>query len=173
MGVAQKVLSLGNYVYQGFASGTQPIMGYNYGAKNDKRLKAVLKAGVTTVTCTEIVLMMLYGILAPYLIGIFTDSTEVIKTGAMVLRRLMFILPFVGTVSMCRMALQAMGKPIYAFVITLIRQVVLYIPLLLLLNRIFAFEGMLFAQPITEAIMMFVSLILILRVITKRGQVDI
>ena len=34
MGTAQKLLSLGNYIYQGFASGTQPIMGYNYGARN-------------------------------------------------------------------------------------------------------------------------------------------
>lgn len=167
MGVAQKVLSLGNYVYQGFASGTQPIMGYNYGAKNAGRMKAVLKAGVTTVTCTELALMVLYGILAPYLIGIFTDSAEVIETGAKVLRRLMFTLPFVGTVSMCRMAFQAMGKPIHAFAITLVRQVVLYIPLLLLMNHLFAFDGMLWAQPITEAVMMFASLALILRVIAK------
>lgn len=41
MGIAQKVLSLGSYVYQGFASGTQPIMGYNFGAGNTRRMKAV------------------------------------------------------------------------------------------------------------------------------------
>lgn len=45
MGIAQKILSLGNYIYQGFAAGTQPIMGYNYGAKNYRRMLAVLKAG--------------------------------------------------------------------------------------------------------------------------------
>lgn len=171
MGVAQKVLSLGNYVYQGFASGTQPIMGYNYGAQNADRMKAVLKAGVLTVTCTELVLMLLYGILSPCLVGIFTDSAEVIEIGTKVMRRLMFSLPFVGTVSMCRMAFQAMGKPIYSFTITLVRQVVLYIPLLLLLNHLFALDGMLCAQPITEAIMMITSLILILQVITKKVQV--
>lgn len=170
VGVAQKVLSLGNYVYQGFASGTQPIMGYNYGAKNAERMKSVLKAGVMTVTCTELVLMVLYGIFAPFLVGVFTESSEVIATGAKVLRRLMFTLPFVGTVSMCRMAFQAMGKPAYAFVITLIRQVILYIPLLLLLDRLFAFDGMLWAQPITEAVMMLSSLLLILWVISKQVQ---
>ena len=79
----------------------------------------------------------------------------------------MFILPFVGTVSMCRMSFQAMGKPQYAFGITLVRQLILYIPLLLLLDRIFGFSGMLWAQPITEAVMMAVSLILLTSVIKK------
>ena len=167
MGIAQKVLSLGNYVYQGFASGTQPIMGYNYGAGNTDRMRKILKAGVLTVTGTETVLMLLYCIFAPQLIYIFTDSSEVINIGSHVLRRLMFILPFVGTVSMCRMSFQAMGKPQYAFGITLIRQLILYIPLLLLLNYYFGFNGMLWAQPITEAIMMAVSLLLLIQVIKR------
>ena len=167
MGISQKVLSLGNYVYQGFASGTQPIMGYNYGAKNSDRMRKILKAGVFTVTGTEIVLMLIYAVFAPYLIDIFTDSGEVVDIGAHVLRRLMFILPFVGTVSMCRMSFQAMGKPQYAFGITLVRQLILYIPLLLLLNKVFGFSGMLWAQPITEAVMMAVSLILLTTVIER------
>ena len=168
-GIAQKVLSLGSYVYQGFASGTQPIMGYNYGARNTGRMKSVLKAGVLTVTGTELALMLIYGVSAPFLIGIFTDSAEVIDIGTKVLHRLMFILPFVGTVSMCRMSFQAMGKPLYAFGITLVRQLVLYIPLLLILNRLFRFSGMLWAQPITEAFMMAASLLLLERAIANSG----
>ncbi len=165
MGIAQKVLSLGNYVYQGFASGTQPIMGYNYGAKKTGRMKKILRAGVITVTGTEIVLMLMYAVFAPFLIDIFTDSKEVIDIGSFVLRRLMLILPFVGTVSMCRMSFQAMGKPQYAFGITLVRQLILYIPLLLLLDKCFGLSGMLWAQPITEAVMIAVSLIMLITVI--------
>lgn len=176
MGIAQKVLSLGNYVYQGFASGTQPIMGYNYGARNADRMKKVLKAGVSAVTGTELVLMSMYCIFAPMFIDIFTDTAEVVDIGAHVLRRLMFILPFVGTVSMCRMSFQAMGKPNLAFAITLIRQLILYIPLLLLLNTCFGFNGMLWAQPVTEAVMMTVSLLLLTNTIkqispTERKQI--
>ena len=167
MGIAQKLLSLGNYVYQGFAAGVQPLMGYNYGAKNYLRMKAILRAGVFTVTGTEIFLMLIYGAFAPLLVGIFTESSEVIAIGTRVLRTVMFILPFVGTVSMCRMSFQAMGKPVYAFCITLVRQLFLYIPLLLLLDRVFGFGGMLCAQPVTEAVMMTVSLILLMRFITR------
>ena len=170
MGIAQKLLSLGNYIYQGFASGTQPIMGYNYGAKNYPRMRSVLKSGVIIVTCTELFLMLVYGAFAPFFIGWFTDSKQVIRIGARVLRNIMFILPFVGTVSMCRMSFQAMGKPIYAFCITLVRQLILYIPLLFLLNTLFGFGGMLKAQPITEAVMMTVSLLLLYRFITAKER---
>ena len=109
-------------------------------------------------------------------IDIFTDTAEVVDIGAHVLRRLMFILPFVGTVSMCRMSFQAMGKPNLAFAITLIRQLILYIPLLLLLNTCFGFNGMLWAQPVTEAVMMTVSLLLLTNTIkqispTERKQI--
>ncbi len=170
MGIAQKLLSLGNYIYQGFAAGVQPLMGYNYGAKNYPRMKAILRSGVMTVTCTELVLMLVYGIFAPVLIGWFSESENVIRIGARVLRNIMFILPFVGTVSMCRMSFQAMGKPVYAFCITLVRQLILYIPLLLLLNSLFGFSGMIKAQPITEAVMMTVSLVLLYRFITAKER---
>ena len=168
MGIAQKILSLGNYIYQGFAAGTQPIMGYNYGAKNYRRMLDVLKAGVMVVSGTELCVMAVYGIFAPQLIGIFTQSPEVIATGSRVLRNIMFILPFVGAVSMSRMSFQAMGKPQYAFGITLVRQLVLYVPLLLILNRLFGFSGMIKAQPVTELIMMIVSISLLRGVILRR-----
>ena len=165
MGIAQKILSLGNYVYQGFAADTQPIMGYNYGAKNYRRMIDVLKAGVMVCSGTELCIMAVYGVFAPQLIGIFTDSAEVIATGSRVLRTIMCILPFVGAVSMSRMSFQAMGKPQFAFAITLVRQLFLYVPLLLILNRVFGFGGMIWAQPVTEFIMMTVSLTLLYRVI--------
>ena len=170
MGIAQKIMSLGNYIYQGFAAGSQPIMGYNYGAKNYHRMLQVLKAGVLVVSGIELFVMLIYGVFAPFLIDIFTNSPEVIATGSKVLRAIMCILPFVGAVSMSRMSFQAMGKPQYAFGITLVRQLILYIPLLLLLNHAFGFDGMIWAQPITEVIMMAASVTLLVRVIHKEWR---
>lgn len=165
MGVAQKILSLGSYIYQGFAAGTQPIMGFNWGARNYRRMLDVLRAGVCVVSVTELAVMAVCGIFAPQLIGIFSQSPEVMATGAKVLRALMWILPFVGATSMSRMSFQAMGKPQYAFAITLVRQLVLYVPLLLLLNRIFGFNGMIWAQPVTELVMMGVSVGMLVHII--------
>lgn len=164
-GISQKVLSLGTYIYQGMASGVQPIMGYNYGASDYRRMRDILKSGVLIVTGIELIIMCMYGLLAPVFIAVFTKSPEVINIGAGVLRRQMFILPFVGTVSMCRMSFQAMGKPFHAFAITLVRQLILYIPMLLLFNSLFGFWGMLWAQPFTELSMMVVSLAFIVEII--------
>ena len=151
-------------------SGTQPIMGYNYGAKNYKRMISVLWAGLAVCGGTELFVMAVYGIGAPYLIGIFTQTAEVIEIGSRVLRTIMLILPFVSAVSMSRMSFQAMGKPQYAFAITLVRQMILYIPLLLLLNNVFGFGGMIWAQPVTEFIMMAVSVILLYGTIKKEEK---
>lgn len=167
MGIAQKILSPGNYIYQGFAAGTQPLMGYNYGAGNYRRMKEILRAGIMVVSGTELCVMAVCGIAAPQLVGIFTESPEVIATGSRVLRAIMCILPFVGAVSMSRTSFQAMGKPQYAFAITLVRQFGLYVPLLLILNRAFGFGGMIWAQPCTELVMMAVSVSLLLGMIRR------
>ena len=71
---------------------------------------------------------------------------------------------------MSRMSFQAMGQPQYAFGITVVRQLVLYIPLLLVFNRSFGFSGMIWAQPVTEMIMMAVSVWLLVRRIRKEAQ---
>ena len=157
MGISQKILSFGSYIYQGFAAGTQPLMGYNYGAGNYRRMLAVLKSGVLIVSGIELCVMLVYGTAAPMLIGIFSDSGEVIQTGCRILRANMWILPFVGATSMSRMSFQAMGMPQYSFGITLTRQLFLYVPLLLILNTICGFTGLIWAQPVTEMIMMAVS----------------
>lgn len=167
MGIAQKILSPGNYIYQGFAAGTQPLMGYNYGAGNYRRMKEILRAGIMVVSGTELCVMAVCGIAAPQLVGIFTESPEVIATGSRVLRAIMCILPFVGAVSMSRTSFQAMGKPQYAFVITLVRQFGLYVPLLLILDQVFGFGGMIWAQPCTELVMMAVSVSLLLGMIRR------
>lgn len=168
MGVAQKLLTMGSYIYQGFAAGSQPLMGYNYGAKNYQRMIEILKAGILVISSSELCLMAVYGIFAPVLIGLFTSSPEVIAIGSRVLRTLMLILPFVGAVSMSRISFQAMGKPLYAFVITVVRQGFLYVPLLLLFNKLFGFGGMLLAQPVTEVIMMMASVTLLYRFLRHR-----
>lgn len=170
MGIAQKIMSFGSYIYQGMAAGNQPIMGYNYGAKNYKRMLQILKAGVVVVSSMEFCVMAVCGIFAPVLIDIFTDSMDVIQIGSKVLRTIMFILPFVGAISMSRTTFQAMGKPQYAFVITLVRQLILYIPLLLILNKQFGFNGMIWAQPVTEAIMMIASVSLLTTILLKNEK---
>lgn len=166
-GVVSKVMSVGNYIYMGFAAGSQPIMGYNYGARNYKRMKQLLKASIVITCSVEFVIMCIFGIFAAPIIGIFTNDAEVIRIGVIILHALMLSLPFIGATSTSRITFQAMGKPMSAFVITLVRQGVLYIPLLLILNSVAGFKGYIYAQPITEVIMMVASVLYLLLTLKK------
>lgn len=161
MGISGKIMSFGNYVYQGFAAGCQPLMGYNYGAGNYPRMKKLIKAGVAVTTSVELVILTAYGVFAVPLVSIFSESEEVITIGAKTLRAAMLILPFVGSTSIVRNTYNAIGKPLYAFGITVVRQLILYIPMLLIFNTLWGYDGLIHAQPAEEMICMMLSLILL------------
>ncbi len=173
MGISQKLLTLGNYIYQGFAAGVQPVMGYCYGAKDHGRMLDVLKAGIMIVFGTEMAVMLIYGIFAPHLIALFTGSNAVIRTGSKVLRAMIFVLPCAGVTSMSRMSLQAMGKPVHALGITIMRQLVMYIPLLFLMDHLAGFSGLIWAQPLTDAVMMILSVKLLVKTIRREQSEDV
>lgn len=161
MGIANKIMSVGNYIYQGMAAGCQPLMGFNFGARNYSRMKKLIKAGVMVTTSVELVILCIYGLTAPSLIGLFTESPKVIAIGSQALRAFMLMLPFVGSTSIVRNTFNAMGKPYFAFGITIVRQLLLYIPFLLVFNKIWGFTGLIHAQPTEEAICMVFSLTLL------------
>ncbi|MCF0146220.1 MAG: MATE family efflux transporter, partial [Eubacterium sp.] len=167
MGVANKLMSFGSYTYQGITAGCQPLMGYNYGAKNYERMRSLIKSGILVTTVIELGIIALFGIFAPALIGLFTESPEVREIGAQALRAVMLYLPFVGVTALVRNAYNAMGKPLQSFGITVIRQLVLYIPFLLLFNHLWGFTGLIYAQPAEEFLCMILSLILFSRTMKK------
>lgn len=166
MGVANKIMSFGNYVYQGMAAGCQPLMGFNYGAKNYRRMKELIRAGIAETTLIELGIMAVYGIFAPGFVGMFSQSEEVIGIGAKTLRAFMLSLPFVGAVSIVRNTFNAMGKPAYAFGITVVRQMLLYIPFLLIFNYIWGYNGLILAKSVEEAICMLLAVTILNRFIS-------
>lgn len=155
MGISSKIMTFGNYIYQGFSAGCQPLMGYNYGAKNYSRMRKLMKAGMGITCGVEVFIMIIIGIFAPYFIMIFSRSDNVISIGTQVIRASMLCLPFIGATSISRSTFQAMGKPQNALIITIFRQLVLYVPLLFILNYLLGFSGLIHAQPLTESIIMF------------------
>ena len=167
MGVANKVMSIGNYIYQGMAAGCQPLIGFNFGAKQYARLREIVKAGIIEITAMELVVMAAVGIFAPQLVGVFSDSAEVIELGAASLRAFMWTLPFVGATAVSRNTFNAIGQPLYAFGITIVRQLLLYIPFLLLFNKFWGFTGLIYAHAAEEAVCLIFATILLFAFIKR------
>lgn len=94
----------------------------------------------------------------------------VLETGKKTLRAALLILPFVGTTAMVRNMYNAIGMPMYAFSITLVRQLLLYIPFLLLFNRFWGYKGLIHAQPAEEALCLLVSVFLLHRTLEGLNQ---
>lgn len=167
MGVAMKIMTIGTFVFMGFSAGCQPLVGYNYGCNNIPRVKEIIKKGIIITSIIGLSLALIFGVFANSLIGLFTSEPEVINKGAIILRALIISLPFVGGQMISTTSAQSMGKVVVAFILSISRQGLLYMPLLIILNKVFGFSGFIYAQPITDMIMLTFSAILLFKVMPK------
>lgn len=165
LGIALKIMTIGTFIFMGFSAGCQPLMGYNYGSGNYMRMKEFIKTGIMLTSLVGLVLMLAMGIFAPLLVGAFTPLEEVRTSGTIILRALISSLPFMGGTTLCSTTFQAMGQPMKAFILTISRQGLLYIPLLFLLNHLFGWNGMVYSQPIADVIMLLIASSFILKVL--------
>lgn len=170
MGVAMKIMTIGTFVFMGFSAGCQPLVGYNYGCNNIPRVKEIIKKGIIITSIIGLSLALIFGVFANSLIGLFTSEPEVINKGAIILRALIISLPFVGGQMISTTSAQSMGKVVVAFILSISRQGLLYMPLLIILNKMFGFSGFIYAQPITDMIMLTFSAILLFKVMPKENN---
>jgi putative MATE family efflux protein len=162
MGITYSVLSLISMPLQGLTQGSQPIIGYNYGAKLYSRVQktyimAVLSGFVFTVAA--------YAFLQLYphvLFGMFTkERGELLETGIKCIRISMLMLPIVGFQMISANYFQAIGKPLQSILMGLSRQVFGYIPLLLIFPRIWGLYGAFYAMPVADFLSAMLAFVLI------------
>jgi Na+-driven multidrug efflux pump len=170
MGISSRIMSFGNYLYQGIAAGCQPLMGYNYGAGAYQRMRSLIRSAIGIITLAEVCVMAGFGLSAPFLAGLFTEDPTVVSLAAMTLRAFMLILPFVGTTALVRNVYNAIGMPGFAFAITLVRQLLLYIPFLIFFDRYFGYRGLIHAQPAEELLCLFFSVFLLRRSLSRMEE---
>ncbi len=157
MGVAMKIMMIGTFIFIGFSTGCQPIIGYSYGAGNISRVKDTIKEGIKLTFMVGVVLFILFTFTSPVLIGLFTNDIKVVENGQMILKALSLSLPFMGGTMIATSATQSMGKAIPALILSVSRQGLLYIPLLIILNKVAGFNGFIYSQPITDVLMIVFS----------------
>lgn len=161
MGVAAKLMYIGTFIFMGFAAGCQPLVGYNYGAKNFSRVKEIIKSGIFITEGIGIALTILFGIFASALIGIFTPLPEVLAQGTIVLGIYKWSFLVLGPQMLASTTIQAFGKARASLTLSIARQGLFYIPLLFLLNKNFSFKGLLWAQPVADAMTLALGMILL------------
>ena len=160
MGVALKSNMLVVLLQIGLCVGIQPLIGYNYGSGNKKRLMQVFKfTGVVSVMMG--MFLNLFMIIArKTMIQVFIDDAEVVAYGIRMVVALQLSAPFIGILFLCINTIQGMGKALPSLILTVCRQGLIFIPLIFLLNSMFGLDGVIYAQPTADYLSILVGILI-------------
>lgn len=167
-GVTTKITMLVTLIGIGIGSGVQPFIGYCYGAGNKTRLKAGFKFTFWfgTIFCA-LIAALCYVLAAPIVRFLLEDVPLAYESGIRFTRILMTTGWLIGPFIICQNALQAMSSAIPAFLSTVIRQVVIFIPAVLIMKQLIGVDGLIWAQPVTDVLSLVVVIIMVLSKIGK------
>jgi putative MATE family efflux protein len=151
-GIVNRIGFLFFMIVVGLNAGMQPIAGYNFGAKKYDRLLEVLKKTIfwaSAVVCVGTLIIQCF----PYTIAaVFTHDQELITQSVKGLRILFAVCPVIGFQMVVSNFFQSVGMAGKAIFMSLSRQIVFLLPLLLILPHHFGIDGIWFAFPISDFI---------------------
>ncbi len=166
-GIAMKINMITAMILVGFAFGGQPLVGYNYGAKNRQRLKEILRFAYTFLIIVALVLSILISILAPTLISIFMNDSHIIMSGTSMLRYQQLGMIFMAICLVTTCVCQSVGNAFGAFVLSISRQGVIYFIVLTILSTIFKYNGILMSQAISDLLTALIAIFFMIQFIKK------
>lgn len=157
-GIDFRIFSMAIMLLIGLAAGTQPIIGYSYGAKNIKRFTNTFRVAGTMATGIALFFTLIFYLFPVQLIQIFIKDEEVISYGTQIFKAMTIGLPFVGIMFIIMITFQALGKGLPALILAISRQGLFFIPAIFILNHFFGFSGFIYAHP-TASILTFITAI--------------
>lgn len=167
IGVASKIMTIGTYIFMGFSVGCQPLIGYNFGAKNYDRVREIIKKGMFITSIIGIILTAIFGLFSKQLISFFTPLPDVISQGSFILLGFMWSLPVYGAQMVGSVTVQAMGKGKASLLLSIARQGFFYIPILFVLNLAFGLNGLILAQPLADLLALILTIVVLMAIMKK------
>ena len=160
IGIVFKANMFITFLQMGLANGVQPLLGYNFGSGDKKRFQDI--AAYTKKCCIVIGILatLLFFVFRRQIIGLFIQDEEVIMYGVRMLIAYMLSGPVIGILFMNMNCMQSVGKAFWATILSVLRQGVLLIPLLFLLNALGGLTGVIYAQALTDYIAVILSVLM-------------
>jgi len=156
-GICNRMLMFTLMPIIGLVQGMQPIVGFNYGAQNMKRVReTVVKAAVfaTAISCLAFLLLQFF---PQPLFSLFSKDALLIREGSSAIRVIVIMLPFVGFHIVGATLFQAIGKAVPALFLSMSRQVLFLVPLLLILPLRFKLAGIWASFPVADLLSVIVT----------------
>ena len=157
-GIANSIAMIFIMFVIGLNQGMQPIAGYNYGAQQYGRMMRVVKLSIITAIC-----IMLTGwtlaMFAPYYCArMFTKDPELIKGSIKAIQIIMMMYPFIGCQMVITNFFQCIGKVKISIFLSLSRQLLFLLPLLVLLPNFYGINGVWASMPTSDLISVIVAI---------------
>ncbi len=151
VGVISKVTIIYTSIVIGISQGAQPVMGFNYGAKNFNRVKSATLINMGAVTVVSLITFAIFQLFPLQIIRIFgTGSPEYEQFAIRYLRIFMFMITVNGAQPVSSFLFTAIGKPLRGLLISLTRHIIFFIPLVYILPQFLGIDGVLLTGPIAD-----------------------
>ena len=160
IGIVFKANMFITFLQMGLANGVQPLLGYNYGAGDRERFVGVEKYTKKCCLIVGVLATFFFFVLRTQIISVFINDAEVIRYGVEMLVAYMISGPVIGILFMNMNCMQSVNYALPATVLSVLRQGVLLIPLLYLLNGIFGLKGVIYGQALTDVLSVLLSIYL-------------
>ena len=158
MGIVLKVNMIAQLILTGFAFGGVPMYGYLYGAKQQDTLKKLLRFCLLFLCGLSLVLTAFLCLAATPLMQLFVQDSALVATGAEMLRWQAATAVFAGIILLLTVLFQATGKIVPAFLLSISRQGVVFIVVLVVCVRLFTYNGVIMAQAVADVLSAFLAL---------------
>lgn len=157
VGIVMRVFFFAVYLIFGFCRGLQPIVGFNYGAGDLKRVTDAVKAAAVRLTIFSLLFGTVLILLPARIVMLFSSSAEVVTLGTKLLRAVGILFPFFGFEAVMITLHQAVGAAIPAALLALARQGVLLVPVVLVLYPFFGFDGLIYSFPVNDLLVLLIT----------------
>lgn len=175
VGIVMKVNQIMISICVGIAAGTQPIIGYNYGAGNEKRVKETLYRAVIYATIVTLVAFLCFQLFPLAIVRMFGSEEGLYNEFAQKAFRIFLLFCiFNGFQTVVGIFLQALGKPVKSAIVSLSRQIIFLVPAAVILPRFYGVEGVLWAGPAADGLAFLLSLVILVyevRILSARQAV--
>ena len=166
-GIVQKIGNLTVQIVVGIATGIMPLLGYHYAAGNPDKVREICKLSFVIVAIFTAVCVVIYEIFAEYLVMAFIDDTETVRIGAEFLKRWILCAPGMCFCQVFNAIFQGLGFWKQSTALSFIRQGVVLIPMLVILEKAIGMYGLVFAAPVADTTALVLGFILYSRVAAK------
>lgn len=166
-GIASRISMIAAMMIVSFAFGALPLVGYAYGKGDRPKLKAIIKFFYTFQFCMSTVVALILGGLSRFLVAAFMDEPAILAAGTAILRWQLVGMPFISVVLVSTCIFQASGKSGPTLVLSLSRQGVVYLAVIVIANALFGYNGVIAAQPAADFLSAVLAVVLLAKTLGK------